>query len=148
MFVGQISMEKLCHSKLCERPFLSQFTANFSKNWDWRQMERNWNYLLQVIYDFSLFWGRKNDVAPSSNNLKVHSFSNMPIFLWKTGTNREAGLGQPQYWKLMHHSTVSLHTEEGAELWQATYIFPPFTSIQYNLTVTAVILLQIRKNTE
>lgn len=106
---------------------------------------------MEIIYfksvTISLFWGGgKNDVAPSSNNLKVHSFSNMPIFLWKTGPNREAGLGQPQYRKLMHHPTVSLHTKEGAEL--STYIFPPFTSIQYNLTVTAVILLQIRKNTE
>lgn len=104
---------------------------------------------MEIIYFkpfmISLCLGEGNDVAPSSNNLKVHSFSNMPIFPWKTGTNREAGLGQPQFPKLMHHSTVSLHAKEGAELWQATYIFPPFTSIQYNLTVTAVILL--RKNT-
>lgn len=108
---------------------------------------------MEIIYFKSVmislcFGGEGNDVAPSSNNLKVHSFSDMPIFLWKTGPNSKAELGQPQYRKPMHHPTVSLHTKEGAELWQTTYVFPPFTSIQYNLTVTAVILLQIRKDTE
>lgn len=38
--------------------------------------------------------GGRNNVAPSSNTLKVHSFSNIPLLLWKTGTNREAGPGQ------------------------------------------------------
>lgn len=102
------------------------------------EIEGKWREL-EIIYFKSFmislcFEGGENDVAPRSNNLKVHSFSNISIFLWKTGTNREAGLGQPQYWKLMHHSTVSLHTKEGAELWQASYIFPPFYiySVQFN----------------
>lgn len=159
-------MEKLCHNNMCERPFLSkliwknyatltcvrdhffhssQITSQKTEiEGKWREMEII--YFKSVM--ISLFWGGGSDVAPNSNNLKVHSFSNMPSFLWKTGTTREAGLGQPQYWKPMHHSTASLHTMQGAELWQVTYIFPPFTSIQYNLTVTVVILLQIRKNTE
>lgn len=70
----------------------------------------------------------------------------------KDEANREAGPGQHMPAaapKLPSHSPTSLLLlGRGLNSDKPRPRLPLFTSIEYNLTVTAVILLQIRKNTE
>lgn len=69
----------------------------------------------------------------------------------KDEANREAGPGQHMPAaapKLPSCSPTSLLLGSGLNSDKPRPHFPLFTPIEYNLTVTAVILLQTRKNTE